>query len=252
MKNAALLSALLVFVLSVSAVQAQNLVTGEVTRTYNEILTSSPKTITENVLSPAGTPVYEIRIDTNTKVVQARIYLNEASAESAESLPGGVVYSYFNLTAKNVDVSQLDELSFKFKVPLAWIEESGVSKGGVKALAYSGGSWDEVATETIKEDNETIYYKAVPNKFAIFAIAGESAAAVPAPEPEAEEARAPESGQEIVEVSPEESPASERIEEGVNWTLIAVGIAALVAALFLIPGSVLRKKGKNPWKAPSR
>jgi PGF-pre-PGF domain-containing protein len=246
MKKAVFLSTLLIFLLPIT--QAQNLATEEVTRTFNEILPSLPKTITENVLSPTGTTVYEIRIDTNTKVTQARIYLNKMSTNNIEPAPGGIVYYYFNLTAKNLKSSQLDELSFKFKVPVDWIEKNGVSKDSVKVLAYSGSGWDEVATEIVGEDNKTVYYRAVPNNFGIFAITGE----LPVTSlPETDKEQAQNANQEVLEVSPEKNPVNEKIEEGMNWVLVAAGIVVLVAALFLIPGSVLRMN-RSVWKAPSR
>lgn len=228
---------------------AQSASSEGVTRTYTELKASLPKTITENVLSPAGTTVYEIRVDTNTNVLQARISLNKVDIALSDIgvSPGGIVFGYFNVTGKNIEDSDLDELSLKFRVDRSWLDSNGVPEGGVKLLMLSSGQWNEVETSVLLSDTDSVSYKSYPDKFATFAIAGESPAVVQAP---VEETETPE--ESVVDVASSESTASDRIQNDINWTIIgAVAVVAVLVLVFL-PGSILRKKNGNPWKAPMR
>ncbi|MBI4894711.1 MAG: PGF-pre-PGF domain-containing protein [Candidatus Aenigmarchaeota archaeon] len=257
MKIVGILSVFLLSLAFVSySVQAQNMVTGEVTRTFDTIKPYLPRVITENVLAPAGTPVYEIKVEVSRVVFQARVSLDSTGPDSVDipSLPGGLVYDYFNVSSKNMVDSDIKTLSLKFKVDKEWLESNKVPEDGVKLLKLSSGQWDEVETAVLPNATGQATYQASPNGFAIFAVAGESAAAVQAPAEEVAEVAGENVGsdQGVVEVASGENTASEKIQNEINWVLIGAAAVVIVLILVFLPGSILRKKNKNPWKAPMR
>lgn len=243
-----------------------NLVTGQVTRTFGEVKSSLPKLITETVLGPAGTPVYEIKFDTNTQLLQVRISLEGADIDSAgiSTIPGGLVYSYFNVSGKNVEDADLDYLKIKFRVNSSWMESNGVSPSDVRLLKFSSGQWDVVSLAILDQGEDSVSYEASPDGFAIFAISGESATVTSVPEqtggaetieepaPAEETTEAPaQQGTEVQEVNQQHDITQ---DDGGDMTWIVVGavVVIAVASLFLIPASVLKKIKKrhhrHPWK----
>jgi hypothetical protein len=76
MVKAPLLALAAVLVLSLAPLaSAQGTVQGEASRTFPSIADAVPRTITENVLSAAGTPVFEVRVVVSNVVVQGIITL---------------------------------------------------------------------------------------------------------------------------------------------------------------------------------
>jgi PGF-pre-PGF domain-containing protein len=260
MKIVGILSVFLISVAFVSyAVYAQNLVTGEVTRTFDTIKPYLPRVITENVLAPAGTPVYEIKLEVSRVVFQARVSLDSTGPGSVDmpSLPGGLVYSYFNVSSKNMVDSDIKTLSLKFKVDKAWLESNGVSENSVKLLKLSSGKWDEVETLVLPNVTGFVSYQASPNSFSVFAISGESSVAVQAPAEDVVKSTEVSkenvgAGQDVVEVASDKSAASEQIQSDINWVMIGGVAVVIILVVVLLPGSLLRKKNKHPWKAPMR
>lgn len=230
----------------------------EVTRTFSTIKPSLPKTVTENVLSDAGTPVYEIRIDVSKTLFQARLGLDkfDLAKSKLSVLPGGVVYDYFNITGKNLVSSDIESLRISFRVPVSWAEEKKVKPGDVKLLATSKSEiWLEVETNLTTEGADYLEYVSevrkpeVPNiegEGTIFAIVGESAVVEPEPveaDVPAGQEQVPVGAEETVEIAPEEFESMNQQRDQGN-VLMAVGVVVvvtIVALLFLVPGSFVRK-----------
>lgn len=215
---------------------AQEVITGDFIRTFSSIGPSVPVTIAEAVLGPAGTPVYEMRIDVARTVVQARIDVRPVTAEEAglEVLPGGTVYSYINVTVKNIQDSDLDEVRMNFRVPKSWMEENNVEISGVKMLRFGSGEWEELETLLISEDSDSVSYVSITHGFSIFAIVGESKV-VPQP---VEERAEP----EIIEVEAGEEIPIDESQRNVVWTVVGIIIVVVVIVVLLMPRPVIRKK----------
>lgn len=214
-----------------------NAATGQVSRTFSKVQASLPVTITENVLSPAGTPVYQITLDTSTLVLQARIFVEGTDAESAalDVLPGGIVYKYVNITGKNFDDSDVDNAEIYFRVQKSWMAESNVLSSSVKMLRLHSGEWQELPTAIVSESESSVEYKSDSPGFSIFAIAGEGVSPV-------QEGPSQSIGPEVVEVDPTEDVVETRYSETLNLALVVGLVVAAIAALFIVPGSVFRRK----------
>lgn len=216
-----------------------DLITGQISRTFTKISPSLPVSVTENVLTPAGTSVIEVRLDVSTVVLQARVYVEATDAETAklDILPGGIVYEYVNITVKNVEESDLDDAEISFRVPKSWMSENGVGSSGIKMLRFNSGEWQELETGIISEDDDSVEYRADTPGFSVFAISGEAI------EPVQEEAQEETSVEpEIVVVDSTEDVVESKYKDSLGLLLV-IGVAvAVVAALFLVPGSILRKK----------
>lgn len=219
-----------------------NAVTGQVSRTFTKIVPSIPVSITENVLAPAGTSIYEIRVDVSTLVLQGRIFVESTDAEKAELdvLPGGVVYSYVNITQRNLDESRLDTAQIFFRVPKIWMSQNNVGSSNIKMLRFSSGEWQELKTRIISDGGDNVAYEAETPGFSIFAIAGERVS-VPAPLQETVE----ETPQTITELEPGQDVVETKFRDTLMWIVIAIVIIVIVALLFIIPGSTVRRKHKR-------
>jgi len=240
-----------IFVFSLLALlpvsMAQELATGDFIRTYPVIKPAVAKTITENVLTSAGTPVYELRIDVKNLVVQARINIEPTDPEevSLGILPGGVVFDYFNVSARNIENQELEKLTMSFRVPTSWMEENNVDAGTVKLLRLNPGAWVELETSIISNGTDTVSYQADSESFSMFAIVGESNVVdteeVVREIPQEAEQEVNEET-DIVEIKKGESAMEKRARE--NLTLIvSVALVIIIAVFFFVmPGSFIRKK----------
>jgi PGF-pre-PGF domain-containing protein len=215
-------------------------ITGQVSRTFSKIQPSLPVSVTENVLAPAGTSVYEVRIDASTLILQARIFVEATDAEEAklDVLPGGIVYEYVNITAKNIDDSDLDVAEIYFRVPKTWMAENNVGSSGIKMLRFHSGEWQELDTGILSDSEENVEYKATTPGFSVFAIAGETLSPITIEEEQIEDSDKP----DIVVVEPTEDVVESRYKDSLGLILVIGVTVAVVAALFLIPGSIFRKK----------
>lgn len=266
MKFAHVLVALVVFgMLSSHVAVAQNLITGDVTRTFTSIKPTIPKTITENVLSPAGTSVYELRIDVLRTLVQARIGLDKVDPSKAkfDSLPGGSAFDYFNISGKNIESSDIDSLRIKFRVDKSWLSENRVDSSDVTLLMLSGSSWKDVGAGLLSDSGPSYDYQSEIGgdvlseggdlSGTVFVVIGESSAA---PVSEGESGIQPEaetipdevnaSDEEIVEVGSEEDVAQRRSEQdSMIYIIVGVAVVVALAAVFMMPGSILRKRSRK-------
>lgn len=248
LRSAFAVSAIFSFVLFMTPVafaqESEDAVTGDFIRTYPVIRPGAPKTITENVLAPAGTPIHELNIDVVNTVVQGRIDVRPTTAEEAgfEVLPGGVVFGYINVTTKNMGSQDLREMLVKFRVNKTWVEENGVIPESVTMLRLDPGAWVDLGANLTANDSVYYFYETRSTTFSFFAVVGEREAAVQQPSEETP-AEEPEviGAPEVVEVEPGEDIFERRARENLA-TGIIVGIAVVVvAALFLVPGSFVRK-----------
>jgi PGF-pre-PGF domain-containing protein len=219
-----------------------NAITGQVSRTFTKIQPSVPVSITENVLAPAGTPLYEIRVDVRTLVLQGRIFVESTDAEKAklDVLPGGVVYSYVNITQRNLDESRLETAQIFFRVPKVWMSQNNIGSTNVKMLRFNSEEWQELDTRIISDGGDNVAYEARTPGFSIFAIAGEVISVPQEPIPTVEEEQP-----QVVEIEPGEEIVEIKYRDTLMWIIIAIVIIVIIALLFIIPGKVIRRKSRK-------
>ena len=233
----------------------------KVTRHYDVIKPNLPKTLTNSILGPAGTAVYEIRVDLLTNSVSSvDVSLQAFDPDAAEltNLPGGFVHSYFQISGTKVESSNLESLRIKFSVSDEWIEDNKIIDGSIKLLRLIGNDWVEVDTELIPKpitNNDPVQnYQSELRSISLlesldpivestFAIIGETEEIVVE-----ETDDTVESVQEIP--SEPESEVVEIVEvpenEGKDYTLIyiVVGIVVIIGivVLMFMPGSRILKR----------
>ncbi|RJQ17128.1 PGF-pre-PGF domain-containing protein [Candidatus Woesearchaeota archaeon] len=81
----------------------------------------------------------------------------------------GIVYKYFNITPSFTN--GIINTSIFFRVRNSWITQNNINDATVKMKKYNA-SWITLTTQKLSSDNSYTHYKAVTNKFSIFAMYG--------------------------------------------------------------------------------
>jgi len=219
-----------------------DLITGDFIRSYQIIRPAVPKLITESVVGPAGTPIYEMKIDVTRTILQARIDVRSLDPEEAglDILPGGVVLSYINISAKNLDNSDLERLDIKFRVPTTWMEDNKIAGAqSVKMLRLNPGAWIELETSIASGNEEFLFYETHSESFGIFVVVGENLVPL---EQETVDTEMIGEQPEIIEVESGEDFIDNKAREELAVIVAVLIVAVTIGILFLLPGSVLRRK----------
>ena len=183
----------------------------------------------------------------------------------------GNLYQFLDMTATNLEETNILDVKVQFKVKKSWLSDNNVNDSTVKLNRYDM-IWEELETNRLNEDSENIYYEATSPGFSVYAITGEAFSAAPQETPgqsqqicvanetrcntNMETCKSDGSGWEITETC-----AYGCTSEGcnpppsINWTAIIAAVviiaAVIVSTLFLRFRGLLKKPRKKPDKKKS-
>ncbi|WP_366943723.1 PGF-pre-PGF domain-containing protein [Methanofollis sp.] len=83
----------------------------------------------------------------------------------------GSVYQHIEATLSYAREDALSGTTFFFDVPLNWLTSEGLGTGDIVLWRYSGGKWNPLLTELVRESGGRAYYRAHSPGFSHFAIA---------------------------------------------------------------------------------
>ena len=104
------------------------------------------------------------------------IEVKEAASEEQATLKisfGGEIYKMLEITPDDNIKNSVTEVSFTFKVPVAWLIENGLDASSITLSKWDGTKWVEITTTVTKTDSDNVYFTATSTSFSTYAI-GES------------------------------------------------------------------------------
>src|SRR3989338_1972169 len=190
-------------------------------QTYNQISADSPVTFDVSI---SDVSVTSVSVDTRTTVKNVEIKITKIDSAPVPA-PTGIVYQYFQVDKTNIENSDVERATIKFKVPVSWINENDLQPSEVALKRYTD-KWNDLPTTEISRDSDAVHYEANTPGFSYFAIGAREEA--PAPSPITGAAIAKKAGEEA-------KPSS------VVWIILGVVFLAVLIAIVVL---LTRKKKK--------
>ena len=166
--------------LSGKTVEVENAESENVTAENGQVLTTyvqSVKVENEQAVTinfEEGQAVKRIKVRFAQKARSLRIQAKQLAErpEEAAEVPSdkGLVAYYLELSAEQTP--DVQAATIEFKIPQAWIGANNIDKSSVKLLRYSDGTWEELNTTKLSEDETYVYYSAESPGFSVFAATG--------------------------------------------------------------------------------
>lgn len=149
------------------------------------------------------------------------VYTMASRPRGVPILPGSV-YKYVEII--NTQISKIDKVTFRFSIPLNWLNENGVDKDKMALYRYSDARWNQLETNYVSDDGVTAYYEAESPGLSYFGIATKTSGT---PAPPVQEAPSIEPETEVSEDDSE--PGPEKSKSSINTqTLIYLIILVLI------------------------
>ena len=120
----------------------------------------------------SDTPVKSIEFTTNEEVKNVKVTVKEIQKPSSVSEPDeGDVYEYIEITASNINESQIDGVFMIFSVRRDWLSSHGYEEEQVVLIKYNDNTetWEWLTTEVTSETNIEVTYRAETPIFPVFA-----------------------------------------------------------------------------------
>lgn len=133
-----------------------------------------PNTEKKMEIAKENIPVTEIKFKSNKTLKNVKI-----TVKSLDKLPSNTespkqkVYSYFNITAENLNSSVIKEAKVKFEVTKSWLTSNNFSSKDVFLAKYSNNGWNKLPTTISEEKSTSVVYESALSSFSIFAILAE-------------------------------------------------------------------------------
>jgi PGF-pre-PGF domain-containing protein len=118
--------------------------------------------------SETGIEKVEIEALTDRETVTLDIETRNGSEHKVEK----EVYKYIEIDLKNIEDSELKQVTINFNVKKSWLSEKGFKKETVRLLRYNNDSWMELETKYVSESGDYYKFAAITPGFSLFAIAG--------------------------------------------------------------------------------
>ncbi len=131
-------------------------------------------------LSSGEGPVLGISFKANSNegnVVATVQVLNERPA-GVTGEPAGRRYQTMSITVGRegtISKDNADNINIKFKVSKEWIRQNGIDPATIRMTRYHDGTWNDLPTDSVDEDDEYYYFSALTPGFSVFEVVGDEA-----------------------------------------------------------------------------
>ncbi len=131
-------------------------------------------------LSSGEGPVLGISFKANSNegnVVATVQVLNERPA-GVTGEPTGRRYQTMSITVGRegtISKDNADDLTIRFKVSKEWIRQNGIDPATIRMTRYHDGTWNDLPTDSVDEDDEYYYFSALTPGFSVFEVVGDEA-----------------------------------------------------------------------------
>ncbi|MFH1455620.1 MAG: PGF-pre-PGF domain-containing protein, partial [archaeon] len=200
----------------------------------SEIVPDAPQSIT---FSKEQHSIREITLEVKENVANAQLRV-----EDLDSAPDDVdqidnVYSFIEISATNLDVTNLDSAKILFRVSKSWFEENDFDNEDIYLFRFTNKNWRQLKTNIDSDDNDYYYYKAETSGFSTFAIAVSETLLI-----EEEDVVDEEIEEEFVDNGEELTRFEFNFKEVNDWWYVGAGVLILLLVTGIILWLVLRKK----------
>ncbi len=202
---------------------------GQTTQSGTFSFSVKKKVTVEDLEDSNETGVDGMDITTNSDVQNVKVNVEKKDKVDAGSeykiKEDEEVYSYLeiNIEADNrtLEDDDIDSITIKFKVTQEWIKDKKINKSKVKLARFHNGSWNNLSTEMLSEDDTYVYYQAIVTGTSTFAIVGGK----------------------VIDVDEDETDDGGEMP----WYLIIIGlvIAIFLVIIFLFKAGFLYVEDKN-------
>jgi PGF-pre-PGF domain-containing protein len=87
--------------------------------------------------------------------------------------PEGKVYNYYTFTLERAPKDLINNVTFRFRVPIDWANSNSVAKNKFVLYKQKRVFWERLDTNFIKEDSFYYYYGATGKSLGLYAIVGQ-------------------------------------------------------------------------------
>ncbi|MBI2583774.1 MAG: PGF-pre-PGF domain-containing protein [Candidatus Aenigmarchaeota archaeon] len=181
-------------------------------------------------VSSSKISVSEIHYEVLQKIESVQIAVQSLPSMPAEITiePSGKVFQYVNITATDIDQSDIRNTRIRFMVSRAWLDENNFAPDDVLLQRFANGAWQKLETTPLGRTDGNYEFEAVTPGFSIFAVTAELA-------PEEEPAPQEEPPEEEVPPAPELPPPPQQTPEEAPFdassALIVIGVLIIIAIL---------------------
>lgn len=153
-----------------------NTETNTLTKKFDSIAASIPKTISESDLSSTNTQFTEIYLTANERLTDVIIAVEKVTdTPTSTGAVTGSVYNYVKIDKTNLNDSSISAAYIKFKVPKSWLTNNSIVSSTVSLYRFTT-QWDKLTTVKLSEDSTYVYYRAETPGFSYFAVVGQTSA----------------------------------------------------------------------------
>ena len=165
---------------------------GQTTQSGTFSFTIKKKVTVEDLEDADETGVNGVDITTGSDVQNVKVTVEKKTdvdpGTEYKLLVDEDIYTYLEISIKADDQlmedADIDSLTIKFKVTQNWIDNENINKSKVKLVRYHNGTWQNLTTTIIDEDETYVYYEAVTSGTSTFAVVGGKMVDVGEEEPE--------------------------------------------------------------------
>lgn len=145
-------------------------------KTWNKMM---PETTETMKITNPEIGFTEIDVQVKNQVNNVEITVKKLTGKPAEVVNvTGKVYQYISINHKNMEETNIEKATIKFKVNKSWIKDNNIDKTTVVLNRYTT-QWNKLPTTLVNESSNFIYYQAIAPGFSQFAISGEEISAAP-------------------------------------------------------------------------
>ncbi len=131
-------------------------------------------------INKTGLDFTQIQVEVKNRANDVRLTITKLATQPASVVHNvtGRVYQYVEIDrSDNINDTNIQTASIKFKVNNTWISGNNIDKNNVYLNRYANNQWNRLSTTMVSEDANYTYYSTVTPGFSVFVITGEAAAA---------------------------------------------------------------------------
>ncbi len=105
--------------------------------------------------------------------ITATIEVLKDISSTVTEMPPGKVYRHINIwVGKNGYATEenMEEISIGFSVPKEWMSDNGIETEAIRLNRFNNGKWNELETNIVEEDSNSVFFEAKTPGFSPFAI----------------------------------------------------------------------------------
>jgi PGF-pre-PGF domain-containing protein len=131
-----------------------------------------------------GLDFTQIRVEVRNRANEVRLTIRKLAAQPASVVHNvtGRAYQYVEIGKENINDTNVQAASIRFRVNKTWISDNNIDKNKVYMNRYANNQWNRLTTTLVTEDANYVYYSAVTPGFSTFVVTGEIAAQVCTPD----------------------------------------------------------------------